>query len=75
MKQTQGETDHTGNCRERQRLGQGKPEGWGQSLWSRLHEGKQLCSRKTLQKAKDTEVFKLAGGGAGDEVLSGESEI
>lgn len=60
---------------QRQSLDQGKPAGWGQSLWPWLHEVKELRIRKTLQRTKDTEVFKLAGDGAGDEVLHGESEI
>lgn len=32
-------------------------------------------SRKNYQIVKDTEMWKLADDGAGDEVLSGESEM
>ena len=71
----QRETD-IGNLRERRRLGQScpacGPKACGPGSSEAQQEGMQLPIGRPCRVK---EIFKLADDGAGDEVLSGESEV
>lgn len=79
MKQVQRETDTKGITEKDGVWAQGDPaseaKACGLSSAETQQERMQLPIRKTFQRVKDTEIFKLADDGARHKVLSGESEV